>query len=299
MIALFATTPAEAFGFLFAYANPINIAVLLLLIIAAFLPFFFMRRLNNRHYLNLLMKISLIAFLLAIHKGIFSPVPSKYQIAFYDLYAARRKHLYEIEKMKIAKMRRVPAFAPISSQFKNKKQTFVIVLGETSSREHFDFYGYERNTNPFLGKIKNELFLFSNVVSSDAQTHTSTQKLLSFADFSDMSPLFEKGSIIDYFNQAGFKTFWFSGQEKTGKYNNYISLVASNAHKITFYEDVKQSGKNYDDLDLLPFLQEALLDPSEKKSFFYICRGHTNPITQDFPITPDTGMEEPAPMKSS
>ncbi|MBS9780277.1 MAG: sulfatase-like hydrolase/transferase [Moraxellaceae bacterium] len=44
---------------------------------------------------------------------------------------------------------------PKASIKNNEKALFVLVIGESSSRESYSLYGYQRNTNPQLAKIKN------------------------------------------------------------------------------------------------------------------------------------------------
>lgn len=146
--------------------------------------------------------------------------------------------------------------------------TFVLVIGESASKYHQGLYGYQRNTNPLLTSIKDELFIFDSVISPHTHTNPALAKVLSFANFESMEPLFSKRSLIEYFKDAGFKTFWISNQQFANEFNTLSTMIGLQAdvHYFTNVNNVDSVGSRpiYDEVLLGPYAR-ALEDNSKKK----------------------------------
>jgi len=74
-----------------------------------------------------------------------------------------------------------------------------------------------------------------------------------------------ESSIVQLFNQAGFKTFWLSNQRPIG-YSESLITKASKAADVYHYTNTAKTSfvTPYDEI-LFPHLEEALNDPSDKK----------------------------------
>lgn len=155
-------------------------------------------------------------------------------------------------------------FGPIENLIKNQKNcTYVIVIGESATREHFSLYGYERQTNPQLEKIKNDLYIFDNITSATCHTTAVLKEVLSFDSL-------QGGDIISFFKAAGFKTFWLSNQFSYSEYGDIITIIGSQADVSYFISDRDTKftdGKAWDEL-LLPHFNKALDDKNPKKVIF-------------------------------
>lgn len=57
-------------------------------------------------------------------------------------------------------------------------ETYVVIIGESTTKNKMELYGYEKNTNPKLGEIKDELFVFKDVISPNVGTILSLGKVL-------------------------------------------------------------------------------------------------------------------------
>ena len=241
LMAIFETTPKESIGFISHFFNfKVGIiSLLLIFIIVFFVKFISLKSFKNIKYFSHFQKILFIIFCLACGFGSFSLNTSKYQTMPYYMYSQYRDFKAELLTLRLKKSIKFDKFENIKSVFNDKKQTFVIVIGESSSRDHYSLYGYERNTNPLLSK-RNDIFTFKNVVSPHAQTLLSLKKALSFANFENMDYLTSKGSIVNYFKDAGFKVFWISNQERLGRFSTYTSIVASDSDIAFFDDDVKR-----------------------------------------------------------
>jgi heptose-I-phosphate ethanolaminephosphotransferase len=88
-----------------------------------------------------------------------------------------------------------------------------------------------------------------------------------------MDEMFNRGSIVNFFKDAGFKAFWFSNQEAS---SGYISAVASDSDMVAFNE-------TGDDMDLLKLLSGALSDPYRKKVIFMHLSGDHASYEKNYP----------------
>jgi heptose-I-phosphate ethanolaminephosphotransferase len=112
-------------------------------------------------------------------------------------------------------------------------EILVVVLGESTTSQHMQIYGYERKTTPLLYSIKDSLYLYNNVISTDVITTKSLPKILSSIDNTNNKEI--STNIIDVFNKAGYKTYWLSNQRPIGFYDNQISKIASVSSYFKFF----------------------------------------------------------------
>lgn len=114
------------------------------------------------------------------------------------------------------------------SELKIKKpKTFVIIIGESLSRNHMQLYGYKRETNPELSSMKKELYVFRDVVSPATTTIDTMKYVLTLADQQHPEYFFEKRSIVNLFAEAGYETVWIGNQNFRGnRYNICHGVIA-------------------------------------------------------------------------
>ncbi len=166
----------------------------------------------------------------------------------------------------------------------NEPETYVVIIGESANRTHLSLYGYSRETCPFLKQMENELLVFKNVVSPFAQTMPVLERVLTFADAEHPEYLTTKGSVIDFFNQSGFKTYWLSNQYALT--DTSVSAISSHAQweKSYNFSGMKRFEKTGFDGDMLPDIQRILLDTSvDKKVVFIHLIGSHSAYTNRYP----------------
>ena len=278
-MAIFETNSSEAIGFIkhFVNTNVILLTLFIIVIAVSYIKLKIKPINRNSKYFYVWQKIFFFIFLLSAYDGrwyLYGYKPAL-PIQFYKEYKSFR---WELETIKIKKQRKYEKFQNISNIFENKKQTFVIIIGESASREHYSIYGYSRNTNPLLSK-RTDIYAFNNVTSPHAQTLMSLKKVLTFANKQDMSPLFTKGSILNYFKDAGFKTFWITNQENLGRHSTFTSVLSSDADVIYSQDAISKEAKkiNTNDYDLKSFYEKALNDTANKKVIFLHFAGSHSP----------------------
>ena len=108
---------------------------------------------------------------------------------------------------------------------------FVLVIGESETRNHMQVYGYDRETTPWLqGQRENkENITFSHAYSN----HTHTVPVLTYAlseknQYNEMD-LKDAYSIVEAANAAGYETYWISNQRKFGAWDTPVAEIGSTA----------------------------------------------------------------------
>lgn len=151
----------------------------------------------------------------------------------------------------------------------NTPRTFVLVIGESTSRDRMSLYGYKRPTTPELEQLKQQypdnLSVFNDVVTSRPYTIEALQQILTFASQTEPELFNSRPSIMNMMKQAGFKTFWITNQQTMTERNTLLTAFSRQTDKQYYLNnDMAQSSRIYDEVVLAPF-KEALADPAEKK----------------------------------
>ena len=106
-----------------------------------------------------------------------------------------------------------PPFEDIVSELPaDEPQTYVVVIGESSNAMHHGYCGYPRATNEFTDRLGDELVRIRGVRSPFAQTIPALERTITFADARHPDLVWTRGSVVDYFRDAGFETYWLSNQ---------------------------------------------------------------------------------------
>ena len=138
---------------------------------------------------------------------------------------------------------------------------YILIIGESETRDHMGVYGYERDNTPFQSQaIQDEHYTFFNhVYSSYTQTvQTLTYALSEKNQYNDI-PLIQAYSIIDMARAAGFKTTWISNQSRFGIWDTPIGAIGSacdDQHWMNDYIGTGVQTKDYDDI-LIPELKKV------------------------------------------
>jgi heptose-I-phosphate ethanolaminephosphotransferase len=144
----------------------------------------------------------------------------------------------------------------------SKPQTYVVVIGESATRGHHSIYGYQRETNPELEKLKNELIIFDKMKSSYAVTYLALAETLTNSSRQRPIPFTETVDVVGLSKLAGFDTWWLSTQPK----NEGTTLSASS------FADHRRYKSGLDEV-LLPEFDKALASEQKDKVIFVHIRG--------------------------
>jgi heptose-I-phosphate ethanolaminephosphotransferase len=150
-------------------------------------------------------------------------------------------------------------------QINANNEVLVVVLGESTARGHMQLYGYKRETTPLLNAIKDSLFIYNNVISTDVFTLKVIPKMLTSLDNTNTNK--EVINIIEVFNKAGYNTFWLSNQRPISFHDNAISKIASASNKFKFFNHIIDKHTVVLDEIILPDYKN-ILDQEGKKVIF-------------------------------
>ena len=115
-------------------------------------------------------------------------------------------------------------------------KNIILIIGESTGRNHMSLYNYDYETNPNLKKLEEEkkLYKFSDVVSPHSHTIPVLKKLLTYQNLESTFEWNESDNIIDIMKAAGFKTQWISNQESFGIWGNVAAAIASKSDSVIF-----------------------------------------------------------------
>lgn len=137
---------------------------------------------------------------------------------------------------------------------------YVLVIGESTSRNHMHAYGYHRETTPWLDRATKQdgTLLFTKAYSN----HTHTVPVLTYAlsqkNQYDRRSLPDAYSIMEVAKTAGFRTLWVSSQNTLGPFDTPVATIASTADKTVWINGAATISR-YDQA-LLPALRQLPLD---------------------------------------
>ncbi|WP_432410364.1 sulfatase-like hydrolase/transferase [Rasiella sp. SM2506] len=266
---IFETNSGEASDYLSNYFNGTTYLLLILLL----WPIFFLLKglfrknkfqekpLKRAFLYKLFLLLAALGCVFAIHKKFKTENIPYATLTTWDDYLTAKKQLKDALAIPTSK-----AFTKIES--KDIPQTYVVVIGESTSRWHMQLYGYGRETNPKLTEIKEELVVMDSVITPHVHTITALEKILTLSNQENKAPS-PNGSIIQLANMAGFTTYWLSNQKPVGLYESIPTIIGSAAtHKRFMATD----DYNYDIYDgaLLPVLAEILKDKSASKKVIFV-----------------------------
>lgn len=109
---------------------------------------------------------------------------------------------------------------------------FVLVVGESQSRDRMSAYGYGRDTTPWLRSMeKNPGFVrLSSAYSSSVSTVLAvTSALTAVNQYAPGRKPESSPSIIEILNAAGYSTLWLSRQGKIGINDTSVTVIAGQA----------------------------------------------------------------------
>ena len=204
------------------------------------------------------------------------------------------EYAFESNKLGNYKTNSTGDFTNVLRPLINEDEVYVVVLGESTSRAHFGLYNYYRATTPELTSIKDQLSVYSNVISAHPHSITSITKLLTLGNYEQPDKIGD-GSIIQLANSAGFETIWLSNQRPIGVYESFVTKIALSSSRSNFLTTIQGVHNKVMDGALLPELETILADNSSSKKLIVIHLmgthvNYANRYPEAFNIFTDTPM---------
>ena len=136
-----------------------------------------------------------------------------------------------------------------------RREIYVLVIGEAGRAENWNLWGYHRETNPLL-KTEDNLVLYKDALTQSNTTHKSVPLILSAADACHYEYLYTHKSIVTAFKEAGFKTIFLSNQTPNRSFTDYFAEEADIHINVRPQADGGLITVNKFDGEMLPLLQQ-------------------------------------------
>jgi len=155
----------------------------------------------------------------------------------------------------------------------DQQQVFVLILGESNSRNHMSLYNAALKTTPHL-EAREDIIAYDDVISAYSLTRESIPAMLSTSNVENGIDFYESIDLLDVFHSAGFKTYWLSNQSPVGIFDNTIAQYAQKCDHTEFVDAAGKStlqimlNRSYDSNLLKPFAK--VLDEKSEKKFIVI-----------------------------
>ncbi|HET8555163.1 MAG TPA: phosphoethanolamine transferase [Rhodanobacteraceae bacterium] len=145
----------------------------------------------------------------------------------------------------------------------HQRQVYVMVIGESSSRGHWQLFGYQRRTNPELSKLSN-LIPITRMVTSWPETIASVPVMLTRKPITSNKPGWHEPSFLPAMQEAGYQTWWISNQYPIGRTNSPVAMYAYQAQHVLWVNHTTTANDPHAyDADLLVPLRKALQNSSQ------------------------------------
>lgn len=180
--------------------------------------------------------LNLFSLILVMYVSVFFALPRMDYLPFsvikitsrqldnFDAYKQQKgQRLEKLSKLKALKL---------CDEFNDNRSLFVLVIGESETRDRMQAYGFKRSNTPkLIQRLQNpHNILFKNAFSSWPQTVQALSYALTQANQYNHIDTVDAYSLIEMARASDFDTYWLSNQRKYGVYETPITVVASTAH---------------------------------------------------------------------
>ena len=217
--AVLQTNAGEAGGFVIQYMSQSVLAMLLLLPLTH-VVLFWMKPQVQVNRLRAALPFALVVVLFG----------SAGQL---DRFDSVRKAIASTRAQELALAKPMPGMFSIGD---SKPLDVVLILGESSSRWHWQLYGYPGQTNPRLSRMRGQFLQFEDVISADSHTVLSLGEMFYRPLATPGAQVEKKTSLVDVLNAADVDTVWLSAQAKFGPWAAPVSRLAKDSRRAVFFE---------------------------------------------------------------
>ena len=180
-------------------------------------------------------------------------------------YTQYRRQLAGMQEL-LDQNNRIPPLNKLKDANAGLPATLVLVIGESTNKQHMSLYGYARATTPRLDALRKELAVFTQVVAPRPYTIETLQQVLTFADQENPDLYLTRPSLMNMMKQAGYKTFWITNQQTMTKRNTMLTNFSQQMDEQIYLNNSRaQNSREYDSNVFEPFNKILRNDPAERK----------------------------------
>jgi heptose-I-phosphate ethanolaminephosphotransferase len=148
-----------------------------------------------------------------------------------------------------------------AQQTRPEPELHLIVIGESTNRNHLGLYGYARDTTPRLSRMADDLVVLTDVISSHSHTMHVLPHALTLADVDNGMDFADRRahSLVEILKAAGVTTYWLSNQKRMGIWDDHVAVLAEAADHVEFVSQrVGRRSTPGVDARLLPAVRKAV-----------------------------------------
>ena len=113
-------------------------------------------------------------------------------------------------------------------------EIYVWVVGESSRPQNWSLFGYARDTTPRLRTMPGIVAL-PDMLTTAPHTSVAVPSMLSLRPITDWPSIVAEKSVVQAFNEAGFKTYWLSAQA-VDSWAGLIPEIAAEAKRRRYFD---------------------------------------------------------------
>lgn len=272
----------EAKEFINFYLDLQAVLITVLFTVIYFITIFRLKKIEL-HFFNKSKRSYLIVWSLLIGTFLFLKTST---LIIYNLpyLVVRSNYKYYVESKKLGdyKQNINGNFNDVTQPKSKENELHVVIIGESTSRKHFGIYDYYRQTTPELYKIKDDLFIYRNVISPHVYSVGALTKILTLGNYENPEKT-SHGSIIQLANKAEYNTFWLSNQRPIGPYESLITKISLSSKTSKFITTTIAGNSKVLDGKLFNEFDAALNDESSKKMIFLHLMGTHHDYQNRYP----------------
>ncbi|KAB2888114.1 MAG: phosphoethanolamine transferase [Desulfobulbaceae bacterium] len=186
-----------------------------------------------------------------------------FYISYHYQKAAREMEMARELREDLAGGESAAILGKLSLDSASRRRTVVLVIGESDTRRNWSLYGYGRQTNPELAKLRDRLLVFSDVLAADGSTVGSITRMLTAATAEQPELWKTSPTVMAAARRLGYKVFWLANQGAANR--GMVPILASQSDVTVFTNRGMDRGESSFDEVLLEPYRQALDDPAERK----------------------------------
>lgn len=113
----------------------------------------------------------------------------------------------------------------VSTHDPDRKEVYVMVIGETGRAQDWQLFGYDRETTPRLCST-DSLIGFKRALTESNTTHKSVPMLMSTLSSQTFDSIYGRKCVISAFKEAGFRTAFLSMQRYNRSFIDFFGMEA-------------------------------------------------------------------------
>jgi heptose-I-phosphate ethanolaminephosphotransferase len=160
---------------------------------------------------------------------------------------------------------RIPPIENLVDQRAGQPGTIVLLIGESTTRQHMSLYGYGRPTTPKLEALRDQLTIFDQVYAARPYTIEALQQILTFADQQNPDLYLTRPSLMSIMKQAGYRTYWITNQQTLTKRNTMLTNFSEQMDEQVYLNHQRSQNSYSFDSNVLEPLQNILKDGAERR----------------------------------